>query len=69
MLFTFSDRFFKNRYEEILTEQEMHVRQIVKKVIKTCNVKDCFTEAVEVSHILLVKNKCLLLVCITLWYS
>jgi hypothetical protein len=69
MLFTFSDRFFKNRYEEILTEQEMHVRQIVKKVIKTCSDKDCFTEAVEVSHILLVKNKCLLLVCITLWYS
>ena len=66
---TFSDRFFKNRYEEILTEQEMHVRQIVKKVIKTCNDKDCFTEAVEVSNILLVKDKCLLLFYITSWYT
>lgn len=48
LLFHFH-RFFKNRYEEILTEQEMHVRQIVKKVIKTCNDKDCFNEAVEVT--------------------
>lgn len=48
LLFHF-DRFFRNRYEEILTEQEMHVRQIVKKVIKTCNDKDGFTEAVEIT--------------------
>lgn len=43
LLFHF-DRFFRNRYEELLTEQGMHVRQIIKKAAKSCGDKCCITD-------------------------
>ncbi|CAG2198767.1 unnamed protein product [Mytilus edulis] len=43
LLFHF-DRFFRNRYEELLTEQGMHVRQIIKKAAKSYDDKCCIAD-------------------------
>lgn len=53
----FLDRFFRNRYEELLTEQGMHVRQIIKKAAKSYDDKCCIADTDPSSVEVIIKEK------------